>query len=136
MARKRKKQEDHPGELNMVAMIDVAMQMLNFFLITASPQDVLTNLDVFRPSPEAKKEKLDTPPKMIRIQVFPDGFMINDKQVSLEDLDRLVGRLAAIDVNQTVLIMASSLSPHGKLIQALDLCAKNGMYNLSVISTN
>ena len=136
MARKRKKQEDHPGELNMVAMIDVAMQMLNFFLVTASPQDVLTNLDVFRPSPEQKKEQLQTPPKMIRIQVFPDGFMINDKQVSLEDLDRLVGRLAAIDANQTVLIMASSLSPHGKLVQALDLCAKNGMYNLSVISTN
>ena len=136
MARKRKKSEIHPGELNLTAMIDVAFQLLSFFVVTNTPKDVIANLDVFRPSAEAKAEEGKTPPKMIRITIFPDGFTINDKQLSLNELDALLHKLAALDTNQTVLIMCTSLSKHADLVNVLDLCAKSGMHNLSVVSTN
>lgn len=136
MARKRRKSEMPPAELPMTPMIDVVFQLLIYFLVTIHPKDVMANLDVFRPSPEAQQEQPKTPPKMIRVVVFPDGYTINDRPVDAPELDRLLSKLASIDKNQTILIMCTSLSPHEKLIQVLDLCVKSGLVNLSVISTN
>jgi biopolymer transport protein ExbD len=134
MARKRKKSETRAGELNLTAMIDVAFQLLSFFIITVRPVDVLTQLDVFRPSPEQTQSKSKTPPKMIKIMIFQDGFSINDRPAELRDLDRLLTKLAGLDKTQTILIMCSSQSPHGRLVDVLDLCAKSGLINLSVVS--
>ena len=134
MARKRKKSEMRAGELNLTAMIDVAFQLLSFFIITVHPVDVLTQLDVFRPSTEQTQSKSQTPPKMIKIMIFQDGFSINDRPVQLQDLDRLLTKLAGLDKTQTILIMCASQSPHGRLVDVLDLCAKSGLINLSVVS--
>ena len=136
MARKRKPKSNDAGELNMTAMIDVVFQLLIFFLVTQKPQDTLANLDVFRPSPEKKQEQLQTPPKMIRVQIFPDGFTINDRPVGAVELDGLLRKLAGIDTKQTIMIMCSGQSKHSDLVRVLDLCAKSGLVNLSVVSTN
>ena len=120
----------------MTAMIDVVFQLLIFFLVTQKPQDTLANLDVFRPSPEKKQEQLQTPPKMIRVQIYSDGFTINDRPVGAKELDNLLQKLAGIDTKQTIMIMASAQSKHADLVKVLDLCAKSGLVNLSVVSTN
>ena len=134
MARKSRRSSHTAGELNLTAMIDVAFQLLSFFIITVRPVDVLTQLDVFRPSTEQTQSKSQTPPKMIKIMIFPDGFSINDRPVALQDLDRLLTKLAGLDKTQTILIMCTSQSPHGRLVDVLDLCAKSGLINLSVVS--
>ncbi len=137
MARERKR--DHSGEsgeLNMTAMIDVVFQLLIFFLVTQKPIDTMANLDVSRPSPEKKQEQMETPPNMIRIQIYPDGFTMNDRPVQLSQMEGLMARLAGIDRNQTIMIMCTALSKHEDLVRVLDLCAKTGLVNLSVVSTN
>jgi biopolymer transport protein ExbD len=136
VARKRKKTEIHPGELNLTAMIDVAFQLLSFFIITVHPVDVLAHLDVFRPSAEKTANQSSTPPKMIKVMVMPGGFSINDRPVTPADLDRLLTKLAGLDKTQTILIMCAADSQHGHLIDVLDLCAKAGLVNLSVVSAN
>ena len=136
MARQRRRTETPPADLPMTPMIDVVFQLLIYFLVTIHPMDVIANLDVFRPSPEAKQEQPQTPPKMIRITVFTDGYTINDRPVDSPELDRLLTKLASIDKNQTILIMCTARSPHRRLIEVLDLCAKSGLANLSVVSTN
>jgi biopolymer transport protein ExbD len=136
MARRRRVSQASSVELNMTAMIDVVFQLLVYFIVTIEPKDVMANLDVFRPSPEKKQEQLQTPPKMIKIIVYPDGYTINDRPVGLPELDALLGKLAAIETNQTIMIMCQAASRHASLIGVLDLCAKNGMNNLSVVSTN
>lgn len=137
MARERKRDRSgESGELNMTAMIDVVFQLLIFFLVTQKPIDTLANLDVSRPSPEARQEQMQTPPKMIRIQIYPDGFTINDRPVGLTELEGLLAKLASIDNKQTIMIMCAAMSRHEDLIRVLDLCAKTGLSNLSVISTN
>ncbi len=137
MARNRKRNlGDAAGELNMTAMIDVVFQLLIFFLVTQKPQDTLANLDVFRPSPEKKQEQLQTPPRMIRVQIFEDGYTINDRPVGGPELDGLLQKLASIDTKQTIKIMCSARSKHEDLIRVLDLCSKSGLVNLSVVSTN
>lgn len=134
--RKRKRASLEAGEVQMTAMIDVVFQLLIYFIVTIKPVDVVAHLDVFRPSPEKKQEQLQTPPKMIRIQIYPDGFTINDRAVGLREMEVLLARLAGIDTKQTIMIMATALSRHEDLIRVLDLCAKSGLQNLSVVSTN
>lgn len=136
MARERKRSDMPPADLPMTPMIDVVFQLLIYFLVTIHPMDVVANLDVFRPSPDAKQEQPATPPKMIRIAVFPDGFTINDRPVDAPELDKLLSKLASIDKNQTILILCSATSPHENLVRVLDLCAKSRLVNLSVVSTN
>jgi biopolymer transport protein ExbD len=134
MARKRKKSDMRAGELNLTAMIDVAFQLLSFFIITVRPVDVITQLDVFRPSADTISSQTQKPPPVIKIMIFPEGFSINDRPVELQDLDRLLTKLAGLDKTQTILIMCASQSPHGRLVDVLDLCAKSGLINLSVVS--
>jgi biopolymer transport protein ExbD len=122
------------GELNLTAMIDVAFQLLSFFIITVRPVDVITQLDVFRPSADTMSSQRQKPPPVIKIMIFPEGFSINDRPVELQDLDRLLTKLAGLDKTQTILIMCASQSPHGRLVDVLDLCAKSGLINLSVVS--
>ena len=135
MARKRISSAMPPADLPMTPMIDVVFQLLIYFLVTIHPKDVIANLDVFRPSPEAKPPESQQPPKMIRITVFPDGYTINDRVVDAPELDRLLSKLASIEKNQTILITCTARSPHRRLIEVLDLCAKSKLVNLSVVST-
>lgn len=137
MARlKRKKREESAAELDMTSMIDVVFQLLIYFLVTFETPDVIAHLDVFRPSPDSPPKEQQEQPNMIRINIFPDGFTINERVVTLEGLDKLLTKLAGYGTSQTVVITCGSASAHGDLVRVLDICAKTGMKNLSVVSGN
>ena len=135
MARKRRKSEWHYGELNLTAMIDVAFQLLAFFIVTVKPVDVLAHLNVYRPAPE--KVNVPAPPNanMIRIMVFPGNYAVNERAVEFGQLEPLLKKFAEYDTTTTILIMCTNASPHEKLVALLDLCAKVGLTNLSVVSS-
>ena len=136
MARERKRPEMASGQLEMTPMIDVVFQLLIYFIVTIKPIDVVTNLDVFRPAPDKNAPKDEKPPQLIRVGVYQDGYTINDNPVSLDGLDTAFSRMAAIDAGQTIMITVSAVSEHGMLVRALDLCAKNGLKSLSVVSAS
>lgn len=134
--RSRKRPADIDGELSMTPMIDIVFQLLIYFILTFKPQDVMAHLDVFRPAPDKqKKEQMETP-NVLQVVIYPDGFTVNDRQMTLPRIESTLGRLAELDANQTVLIMATAQSRHENLIEILNLCAKVGLRNLSVVSMN
>ena len=136
LRRKLKLSDDDVAEIPMTPMIDIVFQLLIYFLVTIKPIDVMAHLDVYRPSPESQKQQSEVPPNLIKITIFDKGFMINDRLVSLQGLASLLDKLADLDPNQTILIMCTAMSPHEHLVEVLDLCARAGLNNLSVISTN
>ena len=136
MARKRRSIEAAEGELEMTPMIDVVFQLLIYFIVTIKPIDVVTNLDVFRPAPNPNAPPDTKPPNLLRIGVYPDGYTVNDSPVSFDALDVALARIARIDAGQTIMITASAQSAHGSLVRALDLCAKNGLKSLSIVSAS
>ncbi len=141
MARKRRKAENHPGELNLTAMIDVAFQLLSFFLLAIKPVDVFANLDAFRPSPE--KVVASQPPSspMIKIMVLPQNpgesgtYVVNDVSLSSAQTEAKLKRYAETDPTQTILIMCAKRSTHKQLVDLLDKCAKYKLTSLSVVSS-
>jgi len=140
MARKRYRADHHPGELNLTAMIDVAFQLLSFFLLAIKPVDVFANLDAFRPSPE--KTNVSTPSApMIKIMVLPLNpgesgiYVMNDVPMTTPQMESRLKRYADTDTTQTILIMCAKRSTHRQLVELLDKCAKYKLTNLSVVSS-
>ena len=136
MARARKRPESPQAELEMTPMIDVVFQLLIYFIVTTKPIDVITNLDVFRPAPDPNAPKDTPPPNLVRLGVYQDGYTVNDVSATPERLDEALAKVAAINAGQTIMITVSAFSEHGMLVKALDLCAKNGLKSLSVVSAS
>ncbi len=134
--RQRRKREDAGATVEMTPMIDVVFQLLIYFVVTITPVDVSARLDVFRPSASAPPEDVVTPPRMIQIQIFREGIVINDRPVSVQRLGDVLARLGDLSATQTVMILCARDSDHEKLITVLDLCSRAGLTNLSVASMN
>lgn len=119
----------------MTPMIDVVFQLLIYFLVTFSTPDVLAQLDISRPAPDAAAPAGSTPPRMIRVEIATDNlYRLNGRTVSRPELSGLLTRLAGICTEQTVLIVCEGPSRHEQLVSVLDLCAGLGLANLSVVS--
>lgn len=118
----------------MTSMIDVVFQLLIYFLVTFSTADVLAHLDISRPKLEAAQSKPKPRGDMIRVAVMPTGYAINGRDVTPEELASMLRRLAAVSAKQAVLVTCDDQSLHGRLIHILDLCAKTGLTQISVLS--
>jgi biopolymer transport protein ExbD len=130
MARKRRFVSLTAGELNLTAMIDVAFQLLAFFVITVHPVDLLSHLDVNRPS-----EGPPGSPPGIRIAIDQDHYAINEQPGDFRRVEEVMSQVARHGKDPTILILCRKESRHAQLIETLDLCARLGMKNLSVVSS-
>ncbi|MEI7947006.1 MAG: biopolymer transporter ExbD [bacterium] len=135
MARKKRMAEWEAGELNLTAMIDVAFQLLNFFVITTHPVDVFANLDVFRPQAEKVITKQEEePPPMLEVMIFRDGFAMGKRPMELLELDRKLEKIAGIEKGSMIVIKCTGDSTQAGLVSVLDLCAKHALSKISIFS--
>lgn len=133
MAYKRKENRGETPKLDMTPMIDVVFQLLIFFVVTLKQEDILSKLTAARPAADPRAVP-DKQPEMINIVVAPQGFIFNGRPVRQEELDRQIERLSGFSKKSMVLIKCTADSPHGFLVQALDICNKHGMSNLAIFS--
>ena len=112
-------------------MIDVVFQLLIFFLVAVNPTDLLSRMDIQRPSGGI------TDPgdiQLVEVIVHQDGYAIDGRRMSLADLDQRLGHLARFNRHLSVAIQCTGDSPHSNLVKLLDLCARLKMDNLNVFS--
>jgi biopolymer transport protein ExbD len=121
------------AKAEMTPMIDVVFQLLIFFVVTLHQEDILSRLMASRPAPD-KNAKPEEQPDLINIEIFRGGFIVKGRVVSLEELDRQMRNYAAMSKTANVLLRCTRDSPHQYLVQALDICAKHQMTNLSIFS--
>ena len=139
MPRRRKtRNKGEAAKLEMTPMIDVVFQLLIFFIVTLKQEDILSHLDVSRPAPDpdtTPEEQLDD---LLTIEVGRNGWVLNGSPYmgkrGLAALDRSLTRLASYSKSASVIIKCTGDSPHSKLVQLLNICAREGMTNLSVFS--
>ena len=139
MPRRRKtRNKGEAAKLEMTPMIDVVFQLLIFFIVTLKQEDILSHLDVSRPAPDpttTPEEQLDD---LLTIQVGRTGWVLNGSPYmgkrGLAALDRSLTRLASYSKSASVIIKCTGDSPHSNLVRLLNICAREGMTNLSVFS--
>ena len=120
-------------KVEMTPMIDVVFQLLIFFVVTLKQEDILSKLMASRPAPDPTA-KPDEQPELIDITVHKHGFIFKQRAVSLEGLDRQIERYSRMSRNATVIIRCTSDSKQRYLVQAMDICSKYKMKNLSIFS--
>jgi len=130
---KPRKQRENP-KLEMTPMIDVVFQLLIFFIVTIKQEDILSHLDISRPAPDPNQKQEEVVDDLLQILVYKDGYVMNQRPVSLKTLERRLTRLASFSKNISVIIKCTADSPHSHLVKLLDICAKAGLRNLSVFS--
>ena len=120
-------------KVEMTPMIDVVFQLLIFFVVTLKQEDILAKLMASRPAPDPSA-KPDQQPDLIDITVHKHGFIFKQRAVTLEGLDRQIERYSRMSKNATVIIRCTSDSKQRYLVQAMDICSKYKMKNLSIFS--
>ena len=120
-------------KVEMTPMIDVVFQLLIFFVVTLKQEDILAKLMASRPAPDPNA-KPDQQPDLIDITVHKHGFIFKQRAVSLEGLDRQIERYSRMSKNATVIIRCTSDSKQRYLVQAMDICSKYKMKNLSLFT--
>lgn len=133
MAYERRRNKGESPKLDMTPMIDVVFQLLIFFVVTIKQEDILSKLSAARPAPD-KNAQPEKQPDLITIVASPMGFTFNGRPVSKAELDRKVARYAKVSKTAMILIKCTTDSQHALLVQALDICNKYGMVNLSIFS--
>jgi len=118
----------------MTPMIDVVFQLLIFFIVALKQEDILSHLDIFRPSSDPEQKKEEQVEDLLTIIVHREGFVLRGRRVSARTIEKHLGRLASYSKKISVIIKCSPDSQHSKLVQVLDVCSKVGLKNLSVFS--
>jgi len=135
VARKKRVANWEAGELNLTAMIDVAFQLLNFFVITTHPVDVFANLDVFRPQAEKTITKqVEEPPPMLEVMIYKNGYAMGKRPMGLAELGRNLEKIAGIEKGSMIVIKCTGDSTQAGLVSVLDMCAKHGLSKISIFS--
>jgi len=134
MARKRERNKGETPKLDMTAMIDVVFQLLIFFVVTLKQEDILAKLTAARPAADTREEAKKQDPTLITVVVAAEGFLLNGRPMRLPELDRGIERFSGYSKTAMVVIKCTKNSPHAFLVQALDVCNKHGMTNLSIFT--
>lgn len=120
------------AKVEMTPMIDVVFQLLIFFVVTLKQDDILAKLTAARPA--AEKNPVEVQLDLIDITVHRNGFIFKGKPVSRDTLDRQIERYSKFSKNASIILRCTNDSKQSYLVQAMDICAKHNMKNLSIFS--
>ncbi|MBR1870937.1 MAG: biopolymer transporter ExbD [Kiritimatiellae bacterium] len=115
-------------------MIDVVFQLMIFFVITIKQDDIFARLNANRPAPGSGAASDAKEDSQIKIDIGPGGLLLNQRGMNSKQFDEGIAKLAKTSKDATVLVRCTLDSPHHFLVEALDVCNKYGMYNLSIFS--
>ena len=130
----KEKRDSHEAKVEMTPMIDVVFQLLIFFVVTLKQEDILSRFSAARPARDADIDRVDPDLNLIDITIHKGGFIFKQTPVTIEGLDKQIGRYSRMSKTATVVIRCTKDSPQSNLIKVLDVCSKHQMKNLSIFS--
>jgi biopolymer transport protein ExbD len=133
MKKKKDRVSAERCQLQMTPMIDVVFQLLIFFIVTLKQEDLLSHLDVVRPAAEKVAEQ-NPDEDLLQVTVYGKGYVLQGFPINVKELEKKITQIAKYSKKASVIIKCTKESPHGLLVQLLDICAKNKMVNLNLFS--
>jgi|GEM_PF-1298357 biopolymer transport protein ExbD len=116
-----------PILFNVTAFIDILLVLCFFFLLTWSNRSKETDLKIALPQ-SAQKKAPQAPPSPMIVNVRSSGELsINGRIVPFEEFKTLVGKLAALNPDQTVVIRGDRKSQYDLVLRVLDACNAAGI---------
>ncbi len=134
--RRAPKRDQKMEDIPMTPMIDVVFQLLIYFVFTFEIPDRMSQMSVFRPAPDTRGQPPQQDVRSMRIGVYDGFFTLNDTRVTQDSLSRTFNRLANLDPNQTMIVIATGNSQHKYLVEVLDLLQKAGLEQVTLLSAD
>jgi biopolymer transport protein ExbD len=133
MAKKSRRKKGDNVALEMTPMIDVVFQLLIFFIVTLKQEDIMANLEAFRPAPDssASAEEKEEP---LQILIGKEGLAFNGALVNEEQLAKKLENIVKRNKDAMILIKSAGDAPHMYLVSALDICSRVGITKISIFS--
>ncbi|MCA9399728.1 MAG: biopolymer transporter ExbD [Candidatus Omnitrophica bacterium] len=117
--------------VQMAPLIDIVFLTLVFFMTLSifSQQEAELNISV--PKAKSSDQALRSPGEII-INVTKGGqIVVNQKPLSVEQLEVMLGRVATLFPDQSVIVRADEQTLHKYVVAVLDACAKVDIWNIS-----
>ncbi|MDX9752446.1 MAG: biopolymer transporter ExbD [bacterium] len=123
-------QDDEPT-IPMAPMIDIIFLLLIFFITTSVFARLENELSITVPTAEMSETPKRTLGELV-INIKMDGsIVVNQKTISLDQLQLLLTRIARQYPDQSIIIRGDRLTAFENTIKVLDLCAKCKVWNVS-----
>ncbi len=124
--------QDEEPAIPMAPMIDIVFLLLIFFITTSVFARLENELSVTVPTAESA-----TPPQRdlgeLIVNVKYDGsIVVNQREISLSQLEILLSRIAKQYPDQSVIIRGDKDSKLEYAVEILDTCAKAGVWNIQI----
>ncbi len=128
--RTRVKKETVDELVQMTPMIDVVFLLLIFFIVVFSPAEVIGRFD----AQGNTCGSTGTGVVGICIDIQPSGTFVAGQRVERSELDLKLARLASRSTAERILLACHPRSAHKQLVDVMDMCAKSGLTDISIIS--
>lgn len=123
-------QDDEPI-IPMAPMIDIIFLLLIFFITTSVFARLENELSITVPTAESATTPKRNLGELILNLKANGQIVVNQRQVTMNQLEILLNRIATQYPDQSVIIRGDRQTDLEHAIEVLDLCAQSGIWNVS-----
>ena len=132
-----RKPQENPA-LDMTPMIDVVFELIIFFVVTIKQEDLFSKLNANRPAPSTGSAS-SSDDTTVNIEIgkgrSANGVLVyNKREVKRSELDKYLADVARTSKKTSICIKCTMDSPHKALVDALDICYRHQLFNVSIFS--
>ncbi|MBR7180932.1 MAG: biopolymer transporter ExbD [Kiritimatiellae bacterium] len=125
-----------PPALALTSMLDVIFLLLCFFVTSSVFSQWESEISIQLPNAK-NAEDPDRLPGEIIANVAKDGSVrVNGMDITLEDLNARLGKIARYYPGQAVIIRADKAVSYENLVKVIDACRSAGVWNFSLATSN
>jgi biopolymer transport protein ExbD len=125
----RRRERDEEAALGLTPLIDVVLLLLIFYMVTTAFVDREIELQL----PESQSSAVPEEKKKFTIELGQRGELaLNGELITVEILDRRIGREARADNIRAVEIRADKNVIHGRVVEVLGVVKKHGVENVGI----
>jgi len=117
--------------IQMAPLIDIVFLLLIFFMSAFIFQELESEINISVPTAKESTDMTRSPGEII-VNIRKDGsVVVNQRELSYEELESLLNRVARIYQNQPIIIRGDKETRHKYVIKVLDICAGADIWNVS-----
>lgn len=135
--RKPKKKFTSSGEANVTSLVDIALSLVIFFIITLP---ALLESGIFVKAPGVTQVGGDDPGDDVKVSIYlralPDGEVVYELNKEVIEKDELPGLMEALllrSADRIVMIRADGSVSHGEVVEVLDWAKLKGANSLALL---
>jgi biopolymer transport protein ExbD len=130
--RMRRHAEAEGDIINMTPLIDMMFILIIFFTVSSTFREEERDIQVNLPR-ESKSQTLSAADRVMVVNVRRDGtYIVLNRQVTVEELFRIVAEAVKTDGAQKVLIRGDQEALHGYVARAVATCRNAGVNEANI----